>query len=131
VDVIPVGLGNYGSGLAEHLLRRSKDIIGVDFDPVALERWRARGISVLYGDMADPEIHEHLPLARVRWVVSMDVLPADTQFRQKHGVTVVGIRRGKKQITTLGPTERFAPKDHLIVIGGTRKIEASKLRGPL
>ena len=70
VDVILVGLGNYGSGLAEHILRRNKTIIGVDFDPAALEKWRSRGISVLYGDIADPEIHEQLPLHKTRWVVS-------------------------------------------------------------
>ena len=70
VDVILVGLGRYGSGLAEHLLRRRKTIIGVDFDPGALERWRSRGVGVLYGDMADPDIHEQLPLNKARWVVS-------------------------------------------------------------
>ncbi len=70
VDVILVGLGRYGAGLAEHLLRRNKSIIGVDFDPGILEKWRARGIPVLYGDIADPEIHEQLPLGRARWVVS-------------------------------------------------------------
>ncbi|MDX9701666.1 MAG: cation:proton antiporter [Candidatus Auribacterota bacterium] len=70
VDVILVGLGNYGSGLAEYLLRRDKIIIGVDFDPGALEKWRSRGISVLYGDMADPDIHDQLPLRKARWIVS-------------------------------------------------------------
>lgn len=70
VDVVLVGLGNYGSGLAEYLLRRHKTVIGVDFDPAALERWRSRGICVLYGDMADPELHEQLPLGKARWVVS-------------------------------------------------------------
>ena len=70
VDVILVGLGRYGSGLAEDLLRRKKTIIGVDFDPGALERWRSRGIGVLYGDMADPDIHEQLPLDKAKWVVS-------------------------------------------------------------
>jgi Trk K+ transport system NAD-binding subunit len=70
IDVILVGLGNYGSGLAENLLKRNKSVIGVDFDPEALEKWRAQGLSVLYGDMADPEIHEQLPLKKARWVVS-------------------------------------------------------------
>ena len=70
VDVVLLGLGNYGSGLAEYLLRRNKTVTGVDFDPRALEKWRARGMNVLYGDMADPEIHEHLPLRRARWVAS-------------------------------------------------------------
>ena len=70
VDVILFGLGNYGSGLADYLVRRSKSIVGVDFDPAALDTWRAKGISVLYGDMSDPEIHEHLPLHKARWVIS-------------------------------------------------------------
>jgi Kef-type K+ transport system membrane component KefB/Trk K+ transport system NAD-binding subunit len=70
MDVILVGLGNYGSGLAEYLLRRGRSVIGVDFDPGALERWRSRGIPVLYGDVADPEIHEQLPLDKAHWVVS-------------------------------------------------------------
>ena len=69
-DVILVGLGNYGKGLAEHLLQRNKTLVGVDFDPAALDPWRARGVSVLYGDVADPEMHEHLPLDKTRWVVN-------------------------------------------------------------
>lgn len=70
VDVILVGLGNYGSGLAEHLLRRKTAILGVDFDPNALDTWRGKGVPVLYGDVADPEMHEHLPLGKTRWVIS-------------------------------------------------------------
>ncbi|MFW5874698.1 MAG: cation:proton antiporter [bacterium] len=70
VDVILVGLGTYGSGFAEYLLRRKKTVLGVDFDPTALDKWSSRGISVLYGDIGDPEIHEHLPLSRAQWVVS-------------------------------------------------------------
>ncbi|MBN1854060.1 MAG: NAD-binding protein [Pirellulales bacterium] len=65
-----LGLGNYGSGLAENLLRRNKVILGIDFDPAALDRWRGRGLSVLYGDIADPEIHVHLPIHHARWVIS-------------------------------------------------------------
>lgn len=70
VDVILVGLGNYGSGLMEHLLRRNNAIVGIDFDPGALDKWRKKGVPVLYGDMADPEMHEQLPLKKARWVIS-------------------------------------------------------------
>jgi Trk K+ transport system NAD-binding subunit len=70
VDVILVGLGNYGSGLMENLLRRKNVIVGIDFDPGALDTWCKRGVPVLYGDMADPEMHEQLPLKKARWVVS-------------------------------------------------------------
>lgn len=70
VDVILVGLGNYGSGLMEHLLRRKNAIVGIDFDPGTLDMWRKRGVPVHYGDMADPEMHEQLPLKKARWVIS-------------------------------------------------------------
>jgi Kef-type K+ transport system membrane component KefB/K+/H+ antiporter YhaU regulatory subunit KhtT len=70
VDVILVGLGNYGSGIAEYLLRRNKVVLGIDFDPGALDKWREQGLSILYGDMGDPEIHEHLPIDKARWVIS-------------------------------------------------------------
>lgn len=69
-DVVLMGLGNYGRGIAEYLIRRKKTMIGVDFDPGVLEKWRTREMSVLYGDITDPEIFEHLPLDRVKWVVS-------------------------------------------------------------
>ena len=70
IDAILFGLGNYGSGIADYMLQRRKTIIGVDFDPGALARWRSRGVPVIYGDMSDPEIHDQLPLKRARWVVS-------------------------------------------------------------
>ncbi|MCK9275209.1 MAG: cation:proton antiporter [Syntrophales bacterium] len=69
-DVILMGLGNYGSSLAEYLLQRNKTIIGVDFDPIALERWTLRGVSTIFGDIDDPDIHERLPLKSSHWVVS-------------------------------------------------------------
>jgi Kef-type K+ transport system membrane component KefB/Trk K+ transport system NAD-binding subunit len=70
VDVILVGLGTYGGGIAEQLLSRKKNIVGVDFDPAVLEKWRSRNIYVLYGDMEDPDILEQLPLNKAHWVVS-------------------------------------------------------------
>jgi Kef-type K+ transport system membrane component KefB/Trk K+ transport system NAD-binding subunit len=69
-DVILFGLGRYGSGIAAHLRRRHRRVVGVDFDPAVLERWRASGLPVLYGDAEDPELFEHLPLADARWVVN-------------------------------------------------------------
>jgi len=70
VDVIMVGLGNYGSGLMEHLLWCKYGVVGIDFDPGALDKWRKRGVPVLYCDMADPEMHEQIPLNKARWVIS-------------------------------------------------------------
>jgi len=63
-------LGQYGTSIAKRLLERGKNLIAVDFDPEILPWWRQRGLRVLYGDAADPEILEHLPLHRALWVVS-------------------------------------------------------------
>jgi Kef-type K+ transport system membrane component KefB/Trk K+ transport system NAD-binding subunit len=69
-EIMVVGLGNYGKSLAEYLLRRNKKILGVDFDPSILDYWRSQKITVLYGDMSDPEMYEHLPLNKFRWIIS-------------------------------------------------------------
>jgi Trk K+ transport system NAD-binding subunit len=69
-DVIVLGLGRYGGGIVRHLLLRNRGVMGVDFDPEALARWRAEGIPVLYGDASDPELVEYLPLNEVSWIVS-------------------------------------------------------------
>lgn len=70
VDVILIGLGNYGSGLAQHLLERKKRIAGVDFNPQTLESWRTLGMPVIFGDVGDPEFLDNLPLDCASWVVS-------------------------------------------------------------
>ncbi|MBS3775227.1 MAG: cation:proton antiporter [Bacteroidales bacterium] len=69
-DVIIIGLGRYGGGLANYLLQRNKSILGVDFDPGNLDKWHKQGVTVLYGDITDPEMCEHLPLNSVHWIVS-------------------------------------------------------------
>lgn len=70
IDIVLMGLGNYGSGLMEHLLRRENSIVGIDFDPNVLNKWRKRGVPVLYGDMADPEMHDQIPFKKARWAIS-------------------------------------------------------------
>jgi Kef-type K+ transport system membrane component KefB len=70
VDVVVFGLGRYGSGIVRHLLLRRHSVIGVDFDPEALARWRAEGLPVVYGDAADPDLFDHVPLEHTDWIVS-------------------------------------------------------------
>jgi Kef-type K+ transport system membrane component KefB/Trk K+ transport system NAD-binding subunit len=69
-DIILIGLGNFGSGIALRLLQRNRKLVGVDFDPEVLEAWRKQSLPVFYGDVGDPEFLEHLPLHRARLVVS-------------------------------------------------------------
>ncbi len=69
-DILLIGLGNFGSGIARRLLQRKKRLAGVDFDPEVLDTWRRQGLPVFYGDVGDPDIFEHLPLHQARLVVS-------------------------------------------------------------
>ncbi len=70
VDVLIFGMGTYGSSIVRGLRRRGQEVVGVDFDPQVLRYWREQGVPVLYGDMAAPDLLEHLPIRHTRWVLS-------------------------------------------------------------
>ncbi len=69
VEVVILGLGRFGGGIARALQLRQRDVLGVDFDPDVLSRWSACGLPVVYGDVADAEMLHHLPLENARMVV--------------------------------------------------------------
>lgn len=68
-DVILFGLGRYGTAIADGLRSRGLSVLGVDFDPEMVARWRARGLPAYYGDAADPDFGKSLPLAGAQWVI--------------------------------------------------------------
>lgn len=70
VDVLLIGLGRFGSAVAEHLYERGSRLLAVDFDPELVKSHTEKGYTVHYGDAEDPEFIGSLPLAQVRWVVS-------------------------------------------------------------
>ena len=45
-------------------------VLGIDFNPLAVRRWRELGLDTEYGDATDPEFVAALPLNRAQWVVS-------------------------------------------------------------
>lgn len=69
-DIILLGLGDYGTHIANRLLNRGNKVLGVDFDPQAVHRWSNPDIKVIYGDAEDPELLEHLPMGNVSWILS-------------------------------------------------------------
>ena len=68
-DYIVLGLGRFGSTLLQELQARGIDVLGVDFDPrnVLSEEF---DVPVVYGDVGDPTLVDHLPLATAQWIVS-------------------------------------------------------------
>ncbi|SFO44051.1 transporter, CPA2 family [Roseovarius lutimaris] len=70
VKVIIFGLGRFGTAIGLRLQKRGIKVLGVDFNPQAVRRWRDLGLETEFGDATDPEFLADLPLPSAEWVVS-------------------------------------------------------------
>jgi len=70
IQALIFGTGRFGSAVALRLQRQRVNLLGVDFNPAAVERWRQLGLACEYGDATDPEFLASLPLSRIKWAVS-------------------------------------------------------------
>jgi hypothetical protein len=68
--VIIFGLGRFGTAIGIRLQKRGIKVLGVDFNPLAIRRWRELGLETEFGDATDPEFVAELPLPRAEWIVS-------------------------------------------------------------
>ncbi len=68
--VIIFGLGRFGTAIGIRLQKRGIRVLGVDFNPLAVRRWREMGLETEFGDATDPEFVAELPLSHAQWVVS-------------------------------------------------------------
>jgi len=98
VDIVVCGGGRYGGRLAHALAQQGHRVLVVDFDPRALEKWRAEGRPAMYGDIEDPELAAALPLDDARWIVST-VPRLDANFALLHTLAHHGYR-GRAAVTT-------------------------------
>ncbi|MFN3744001.1 MAG: cation:proton antiporter [Hyphomicrobiaceae bacterium] len=91
-DFVVFGLGRYGCRIGERLKERGFRVLGVDFDPEAVENWRRMGLDAAYGDATDPEFVASLNLSNVKAVVSAvprergALTEADPQLALLHGL---------------------------------------------
>ena len=69
-DILLFGLGRYGAALAEHLIKEGFCLLGVDFNPDEVRRWRELGHNAVYGDASDQEFIGSLPLKGAKCVIS-------------------------------------------------------------
>lgn len=70
IKVIVFGLGRFGTAIGMRLKKRGIKVLGVDFNPLAIRRWRALGLETEFGDATDPEFVAGLPLLQAQWIVS-------------------------------------------------------------
>jgi len=64
-----VGMGRTGGAVYRVLEEKGERPVGLDADPEKVERHRAKGRRVLYGDAEDPELWERLDLSGLKAVV--------------------------------------------------------------
>lgn len=68
-DVLIFGLGRYGTAMADEFKRKGARVLGIDFDPEAVQRAQLGGMKAIYGDAADPEFYRTLPIKNANTVV--------------------------------------------------------------
>lgn len=68
--VIIFGLGRFGTAIGLRLQSRGLRVLGVDFNPQAVRRWRDLGLEADFGDASDPEFVAELPFRGADWMVS-------------------------------------------------------------
>jgi Kef-type K+ transport system membrane component KefB len=95
-EFILFGLGRYGSEIGRRLMEHGHSVLGVDFDPEALDTWRRAGHHGRFGDATDPEFAGLLPLKRARAVISavprssVGLTDADPRLALLHGLRSQG-----------------------------------------
>lgn len=70
IEVILFGLGRFGAGFAREMRERGYRVLGVDFDPSLVRRFKGQGYTVRFGDAEDPDFLATLPLGKAALVLS-------------------------------------------------------------
>ena len=102
-DAIIFGLDRYGSRIGEGLQARGWRVLGIDFDPEAVQEAERRGWPARYGDAEDPELIRSLPVGGCRWVVCTSPL-AETNLTLLDALRQQGYR-GRVALTARMPSD--------------------------
>jgi Kef-type K+ transport system membrane component KefB len=104
--VILFGLGRFGTAIGLRLRKRGITVLGIDFNPMAVARWRALSLEAEFGDATDPEFVAELPLRSARWVVSTVPIHPTGLSQEDSRRTLIQLAR------TAGFTGRIAAASH-------------------
>jgi Trk K+ transport system NAD-binding subunit len=104
--VIVFGLGRFGTAIGMRLARRGVTVLGVDFNPHAVRRWRELGLDADFGDATDPEFIAELPLRGADWIVSTVPVHAKGLSYEDTRTTLIQLAR------SAGFTGRIAVTSH-------------------
>lgn len=114
-DVLIFGLGRFGTAIGMRLKNKGIRVLGVDFNPIAVRRWRNLGLNAEYGDATDLEFVSTLPLSTAKWVVStIPIHPTGVSFEDTRRTLIQAARssgfRGRIAVTSHSEADT---KEHL------------------
>lgn len=70
-DIIIIGLGRFGSKIAEIFDEYPEArYLGVDFDPELVKKLQNKGKSTIYGDIEDPDLMSQIPYEDVKCIIN-------------------------------------------------------------
>jgi Kef-type K+ transport system membrane component KefB len=70
-DLIIIGLGRFGTRLCDMLDEHPEiNYLGIDFDPSVIKKYHLKGKDIVYGDIEDPELLEHIPIHDAKLIIS-------------------------------------------------------------
>jgi Kef-type K+ transport system membrane component KefB len=92
-SVLLFGLGRFGTAIGLRLQRRGIRVLGVDFNPMAVRRWRQLGLEAEFGDAIDAEFVDELPLRRAEWIVSTVPIHPTSLSQEDPRETLIQITR--------------------------------------
>ncbi len=123
-DVIVFGLGRFGTAIGLRLKRAGVSVLGIDFNPLAVRRWKSLELDAIYGDATDPEFIANLPVPAAKWVVSaVPAQPTGLSYEDA-GITLLqGVRAARFSGKTAMTAHSESERDELIEAGVDLIIE--------
>ncbi len=116
--VLIFGLGRFGTAIGIRLKKRGIAALGVDFNPLAVRRWRELGLNAEFGDATDSEFIASLPIPEAEWIVStVPIHPTGLSYEDVQ-TTLIQITRSAAYRGRIAVTSHSAKDTALLVRAG-------------
>jgi Kef-type K+ transport system membrane component KefB len=117
--VIVFGLGRFGTAIGMRLAKRGIRVLGVDFNPLAVRRWRELGIEAEFGDATDPEFVAELPFSGTEWIVSTVPIHLAGLSYEDARTTLIQLSRAAGFSGRIAAASHSAGDKEILVAAGT------------
>lgn len=121
-DVLIFGLGRFGTAIGLRLKNKGVQVLGIDFNPLAVRRWRTLGLDTEYGDATDPDFVAALPLGGAKWIVSTVPLHPTGLSHEDTRMTLLQIARSAGFQGRIAVTSHSKPDTEDLLTSGADMV---------